>query len=171
MFFDLVMLTKLPKLGIAIESKHNPTVLALPTKSCCDRPTKFASAKGTKQGGYILAEAVNNEPKIIIIATGSEVGLAMEAREKLEAENIPTRVVSMPCIELFDAQSAAYQAEVLPKDVKKLVIEAGVSFGWHGKADAFLTVDKFGASAPGDVVFKEYGFTVENAVAKAKKLL
>lgn len=158
--------------AFAINEKHKPTVLALSRQKVdlIDR-TKFASAKGTKQGGYILAEASNNEPKVIIIATGSEVGLAMKTREQLESENIPTRVVSMPCTELFDAQSAAYQAEVLPKDVKALVIEAGVSFGWGGKADAFLTVDKFGASAPGDVVFKEYGFTVENAVEKAKELL
>jgi len=99
----------------------------------------------------------------------------MEAREKLEAENIPTRVVSMPCWELFDEQDAAYRESVLPKSVTaRLAIEAGVSLGWSkyvGDAGDTLTVDKFGASAPAEVVFKEYGFTVENVVEKAKKLI
>ena len=77
----------------------------------------------------------------------------------------------MPCTEIFDGQSAEYQASVLPSNVKKLAVEAGVSFGWHKYADDMLTVDRFGASAPAEVVFKEYGFTVENVVEKAKKLL
>jgi transketolase len=157
---------------IAIENKHTPSVLALSRQKVAliDR-TKFASAKGTEKGGYILAEASNNSPKVILVSTGSEVGLAMQAREVLEAENIATRVVSMPCTDIFDAQSAEYQASVLPSNVKTLSIEAGVSHGWHKYADDCVSVDKFGASAPAEIVFKEYGFTVENAVAKAKALI
>ena len=156
---------------IAIESKHKPSVLALSRQKVAliDR-TKFASAKGTEKGGYILAEATNNQPKVIIVSTGSEVGLAMQAREVLESENIATRVVSMPCTELFDAQTAEYRESVLPSNVKTLSIEAGVSHGWHKYADDCVSVDKFGASAPAEIVFKEYGFTVENVVAKAKAL-
>ena len=155
--------------AIAINEKHKPTVLALSRQKVAliDR-TKFASASGTKQGGYILAEASNNEPKVILISTGSEIGLAMQAREVLESENIATRVVSMPCTDIFDEQSAEYRESVLPYKVKALAIEAGVSFGWHKYADDVLAVDKFGASAPAEVVFREYGFTVENVVEKAK---
>lgn len=158
--------------AIAINEKHKPTVLALSRQKVAliDR-TKFASAKGTHQGGYVLAEASNNTPKVILISTGSEIGLAMQARDVLESEGIATRVVSMPCTELFDAQSAEYQESVLPPKIKALAIEAGVSFGWHKYADDVLAVDKFGASAPAEVVFREYGFTVENVVAKAKNLL
>ncbi len=157
---------------IAIENKHKPSVLALSRQKVAliDR-TKFASAKGVEKGGYILAEATNNQPKVIIVSTGSEVGLAMQAREVLESENIATRVVSIPCTDIFDEQSAEYRESVLPNNVKTLAVEAGVSFGWHKYADDVLGVDKFGASAPAEIVFKEYGFTVENVVAKAKSLV
>jgi len=157
---------------LALESKHKPSVLALSRQKVAliDR-TKFASAKGTEKGGYILAEASNNAPQVILIATGSEVGLAVEAREVLESENIAVRVVSMPCTDIFEEQSAEYQSSVLPSNVKTLAIEAGVSFGWHKYADDVLGVDKFGASAPAEIVFKEYGFTVENVIAKAKGLI
>jgi transketolase len=161
---------------IAIKRRHAPTALAFSRQKVAlvDR-TKYATANDTAKGAYILAEASNNAPQIILIATGSEVGLAIEAREVLESENIPTRVVSMPCWELFDEQSAEYRESILPKSVKpRLAIEAGVSLGWSkyvGDHGDTLTVDKFGASAPADVVFKEYGFTVEDVVAKAEKLL
>ncbi len=140
---------------------------------------KFADAKGLHKGAYILAEAENKKgkkavPKLLIIATGSEVGLAMEAREKLNASGTPTRVVSMPCWEFFDEQSEAYKESVLPKSLKaRLAIEAGVSQGWAkyvGLEGDTLTVDKFGASAPAEDVFREYGFTVENVLKKAKNL-
>jgi transketolase len=142
--------------------------------------SKFASADGLHKGAYVLAEAEDAqgnqiEPKLIIIATGSEVGLAMKGREQLIAENIPTRVVSMPCCEFFDEQSNEYKESVLPKHVTaRMVIEAGVSQGWHkyiGTEGGTITVDKFGTSAPAADVFKEYGFTVENVVEKAKKLI
>ncbi|HEY8563298.1 MAG TPA: transketolase [Pyrinomonadaceae bacterium] len=161
---------------IALLRRHAPTALAFSRQKVAliDR-TKFASAEGTLKGAYILAEASNKEPRLILIATGSEIGLAMEAREKLEAEGTATRVVSMPCWELFDEQDAEYRESVLPSNVKaRLAIEAGVSLGWAkyvGDAGDCLTVDKFGASAPAEVVFREYGFTVENVVEKAKNLL
>jgi transketolase len=161
---------------IALKRRHAPTALAFSRQKVAliDR-TKFASADGSLKGAYVLAEASNNAPKLILIATGSEVGLAMQAREQLEAEGTPTRVVSMPCWELFDEQSAEYRESVLPKSVKaRLAIEAGVAMGWAkytGDEGDCLTVDKFGASAPAEVVFREYGFTVENVVERAKKLL
>lgn len=140
---------------------------------------KYADAKGLHKGAYVLAEAENKrgetiEPRIILIATGSEVGLAMKAREQLNAQNTPTRVVSMPCWEFFDEQSARYKETVFPKNATaRLAIEAGVSLGWSkyvGDAGDTLTVDKFGASAPAADVFREFGFTVENLVRKAKRL-
>ncbi len=141
---------------------------------------KFAKADGLHKGAYVLAEAEDKagksvEPKLILIATGSEVGLAMEAREKLNKSGTPTRVVSMPCWEFFDEQSAKYKESVLPKNVTaRLAIEAGVSQGWHkyiGDAGDTLTVDKFGASATAEDVFRDYGFTVENVVKKANRLI
>jgi transketolase len=141
---------------------------------------KFADAKGLHKGAYILAEAETKAgkattPKLILIATGSEVGLAMEAREKLNAAGTPTRAVSMPCWEFFDEQSAKYKESVLPSKVKaRLAIEAGVSLGWAkyvGDAGDTLCVDRFGASAPAEDVFRDYGFIVENVIKKAKKLL
>lgn len=141
---------------------------------------KYASAAGLHKGAYILAEAENKQgkavqPKLILIATGSEVGLAMQAREQLNASGTPTRVVSMPCWEFFDEQTPKYKESVFPANVKaRLAIEAGVSLGWAkytGDAGDTLTVDKFGASAPAEDVFKEFGFTVENVVKKAKRLV
>ncbi len=164
----------------AIKRQHAPTAFALSRQKVAliDRK-KFASAKGLHKGAYILAEAETKvgkaaTPKLILIATGSEVGLAMEARERLGREGTPTRVVSMPCWEFFDSQSAKYKEEVLPaKITARLAIEAGVSMGWHkyvGDRGDILAVDRFGESAPAEDVFRDYGFTVENVVRKAKML-
>lgn len=165
----------------ALKSENAPTAFALSRQKVAviDRK-KFADAKGLHKGAYVLAEAEDKkgnsvEPKLILIATGSEVGLAMEAREKLNASGTPTRVVSMPCWEFFDEQSAKYKESVLPANIKaRLAIEAGVSLGWAkyvGLEGDTLTVDKFGASAPAEDVFRDYGFTVENVIKKAKKLI
>jgi len=165
----------------ALKRSNGPTSFALSRQKVdvIDRK-KYADAKGLHKGAYILAEAAAKNgkianPKLIIIATGSEVGLAMKSRTELQSQGIPTRVVSMPCWEFFDAQPQKYKDEVLPPRVTaRLAIEAGVSQGWakyvgdHGNT---LTVDRFGASAPAEDVFKDYGFTVENAVKKAKALL
>lgn len=165
----------------ALKSKCAPTAFALSRQKVMviDRK-KFADAKGLHKGAYVLAEAEDKkgkaaQPKLILIATGSEVGLAIEAREKLNAEGTPTRVVSMPCWEFFDEQTPKYKEEVLPSKIKaRLSIEAGVSLGWAkyvGLKGDTLAVDKFGASAPAEDVFRDYGFTVENVIKKAKKLL
>lgn len=165
----------------ALERDTAPTAFAFSRQKVAliDRK-KFANAKGLHKGAYVLAEAEDKNgkssaPKLILIATGSEVGLAMEAREKLNASGTPTRVVSMPCWEFFDDQSAAYKESVLPRNIiARLSIEAGVSLGWHkyvGLEGDTLTVDKFGASAPAADVFRDYGFTVENVIKKAKKLV
>ncbi len=165
----------------ALNRDTGPTAFAFSRQKVAliDRK-KFAKADGLHKGAYILAEALDKtgkktEPKLILIATGSEVGLAMEAREKLNASGTPTRVVSMPCWEFFDEQSAKHKESVLPSNVKsRLAIEAGVSQGWHkytGDGGDTLTVDKFGASAPAEDVFRDYGFTVENVIKKAEALL
>ncbi len=135
-----------------------------------------SGAKGdVSRGAYILAEASGGAPRLILIGTGSELQLAAAARPKLEAEGIPTRVVSMPCWEFFDAQPREYRDEVLPPGVKaRLSIEAGVTLGWRkyvGDAGGSIGVDRYGASAPGDIVMKEYGFTVEHVVSYAHGLL
>jgi transketolase len=164
----------------AIKRQDAPTAFALSRQKVAliDRK-KYADAKGLHKGAYILAEAETKAgketaPKLIIIATGSEVGLAMEAREKLNAEGTPTRVVSMPCWEFFDEQSAKFKEEVLPAKVTaRLAIEAGVSMGWSkyvGDKGDTLCVDKFGTSAPAEDVFKAYGFTVENVIKLARNL-
>ena len=165
----------------ALNRTDGPTAFAFSRQKVAliDRK-KFADARGLHKGAYILAEAEdrkggNAEPQLILIATGSEVGLAMEAREKLNRSGTPTRVVSMPCWEFFDEQSPKYKESVLPSTVKpRLAIEAGVSLGWAkytGDNGDTLTVDIFGASAPAEDVFRDYGFTVDNVVRKAKKLL
>ena len=165
----------------ALKRKNAPTAFALSRQKVAviDRK-KHADAKGLHKGAYVLAEAEDKkgeqtEPKLILIATGSEIGLAMQAREQLNAQNTPTRVVSMPCWEFFEEQQAKYKEEVLPSKIRaRLAIEAGVSLGWAkyvGTEGDTLSVDKFGASAPAEDVFRDYGFTVENVIKKAKKLL
>ena len=171
---------------LAILRRHAPTALALTRQKVplIDRKV-YASAEGLRRGGYVLAEAdevetrpsgrVQSNPQLILIATGSEVSLALEAREQLQKDGVPTRVVSMPCIELFEEQSADYRDEVLPESVTaRLAIEAGVRQGWDryvGPAGDVICLDRFGASAPGDVVMKNLGFNVDNVVSRARKLL
>jgi transketolase len=167
---------------IAILRRHAPTALALTRQKVgvIDR-SHFAKADGLRRGGYILAEAepiVRAEgaaPQLILIATGSEVSLALEAREKLQADGIATRVVSLPCWELFEEQTQDYRDEVLPPGVTaRLGIEAGIRQGWDryvGTQGDVICLDRFGASAPGDVVMRELGFNVENVLNHARALL
>jgi len=133
-----------------------------------------AKAKGLAQGAYILEEA-SAVPKLLLLATGSEVHLAVEARKRLEADGIPTRVVSMPSWELFTAQPQAYRDEVLPPAVKARVsIEAGVTFGWQrwvGSEGVCLGIDHFGASAPAEILFEQFGLTVDKVVEVAKQMV
>jgi transketolase len=135
-----------------------------------DRST-HPSAEGVAQGAYILAEAGSGTPKVILIATGSEVTLALEARELLEAAGTPTRVVSMPCREWFEAQEASYRQQVLPPEVRARVsVEAAVSFGWRdfvGDDGESVSLEHFGASAPYQILFEQFGITPDRIVAAA----
>ncbi len=133
-----------------------------------------AKTADAARGGYILEEA-SATPKIILLATGSEVAVALEARASLESSGIPTRVVSLPCWEIFNAQDAAYRDSVIPEAIKARVsIEAGVTFGWQrftGDGGASIGLDHFGASAPAETLFEQFGITAENVVNVAKGLL
>jgi len=159
----------------AIECTEGPTALALTRQKVpvYDR-SKFGSAEGVLKGAYILSDS-DGTPDLIFIATGSEVQLAVKASQALAKENIKSRVVSMPSWELFEKQSDEYKQSVLPKDVKKrVVIEAASSMGWckyAGDEGVIIGIDRFGESAPAEEIFKEFGFTPENVIKQAKKLL
>ena len=164
----------------AILRRNAPTALALTRQKVplIDR-TRFSSAEGARRGAYVLAEAeaveAERTPSLILLATGSEVSLALEARETLQQEGIATRVVSMPCWELFEEQAETYRDEVLPPSITaRLAIEAGVRQGWDryvGPAGDVICLDRFGASAPGDVALKNLGFNVDNVLKRARALL
>ena len=127
-----------------------------------------------EKGAYVIKDS-EGKPDVILLASGSEVDMTIKAAEKLDGEGIKTRVVSFPSWELFEAQSAEYKEQVLPKDVKtRLSIEPGVKQGWEkyvGDSGDCLSIEGFGASAPLEVIFDKYGFSVDNIVAKAKGLL
>ncbi|BDF57235.1 transketolase [Christensenellaceae bacterium] len=132
------------------------------------------TGKGALKGGYILKDG-GDKPDVILIGTGSEVELCMAAAEELSKENISARVVSMPCMELFDEQDAAYKESVLPNSVRaRVAVEAATSYGWAkyiGLDGGYVTIDHFGASAPAKVLFEKFGFTKEAVVAKAKEVI
>lgn len=156
-------------------TRSGPTALILTRQNLptLDRST-LAGAEGLEKGAYVLADA-DGFPQIILIATGSEVSLALQAREQLLQRGIRTRVVSMPCWELFEEQPAAYRNVVLPPQVKaRVAIEAGISMGWRkwvGDFGETISVETFGKSAPGSLVMKNYGFTVENVVETGLRVL
>ncbi|MFC5438252.1 transketolase [Rhodanobacter umsongensis] len=161
---------------VAVESTGHPLSLALTRQ---DVPTldriRYASAEGLRKGAYVLGDAKDGKPSLILIASGSEVGLILDAAEKLQADGIAVRCVSMPSWELFDAQPQDYRDQVLPPRVTaRLAVELGVAQGWEryvGARGDMLGIDHFGASAPADVLLREYGFTVANVVARAHALL
>ena len=161
---------------VAMNSLDAPVALVLTRQSVptLDR-TDLADATGLSQGAYILADAPDGNPDLILIASGSEVALILEAREQLLAKGIQVRAVSMPSWELFESQSAQYRAQVLPPSVTaRLAVEAGVSQGWHryvGPAGDILAIDRFGASAPGETMMREFGFTAANVCARASALI
>lgn len=158
--------------------KNRPVALILTRQNLptLDR-TKYAPASGLARGAYVLADAAGGKPDVILIGTGSEVSLCVEAYEKLTASGVKARVVSMPSWELFDEQDAAYQASVLPPDVTaRVAVETGVAQGWQkyigsNPKGQFVGMNSFGASAPGGVLAKHFGFTVDNVVAHAQKAL
>jgi transketolase len=166
-----------------LERRKNPAGIALtrqniPVFNRVDADATgvvFAGAENTAKGAYVLAEASNGKPKVILIATGSEVHLAVAAREQLEAKGVATRVVSAPCLEWFEEQSADYQESVLPSKVQARVsVEAGLSLGWSKYVGGFgrsVSIEHFGASADYKTLFREFGMTVENVVAAAHESL
>ncbi|MEN9203121.1 MAG: transketolase [Thermostichus sp. DG_1_6_bins_120] len=156
---------------VALEAKHTPSVLVFTRQAV--NPVEGTSIEGVAQGGYVVVEAEN--PELILIATGSELELAVKAAAQLKEEGKAVRVVSMPCVELFEAQPQSYRDSVLPPSVtKRISVEAGSTFGWHkflGFSGVAIGIDRFGASAPGPVCMEKFGFTVENVVNTAKQLL
>jgi transketolase len=161
---------------VAIQYKRGPVVLAFTRQNLpiFDRAT-YTSASELRRGAYILSEAGNGKPQAILIGTGSEVQLAIEAQKQLAEKNIFARVVSMPSWELFDQQPKEYRESVLPLSIKARVsIEAGVTLGWQkyvGDSGIAIGLDRYGASAPGKVIFEKLGFTAENVMAKVMALL
>jgi transketolase len=160
---------------VAIQHKDGPVAIILTRQKVLiiDR-SKFSQAIGLRRGAYILADSAFGKPEIILIATGSEVYLALEAHEKIQAEGIRSRVVSMPSWELFEEQPEEYRNEVLPSNIKaRISIEAGSTHGWHkyaGLEGVTIGIDHFGASAAGELLFKKFGFTSENILNSAKTL-
>ena len=161
---------------VAIELRNRPVVLALTRQNVptLDR-TQVASAEGLRHGAYVLAEAPTGKPDVILIASGSEVHLVLDARQKLLEQKVQARVVSMPSWELFDAQSQEYRDSVLLPSVRlRIAVEAGVTQGWHrytGDLGDVIGLDRFGASAPGGTVMREFGFTPENVLQRTLALL
>jgi transketolase len=165
----------------AILRRRGPTALILTRQKVplIDRQT-YAPADGARRGAYVLADATDAggnhvTPRLVILATGSEVAIALEARATLQQEGTPTRVVSMPCWELFDEQTAEYRESVIPSTVgARLAVEAAASLGWHrwvGDRGDILALDRFGASAPGDTALSNLGFNAANVAARARALM
>ncbi len=156
-----------------LERPEGPSGLALTRQNL--PVLEGTSAEGVARGGYVLADASSGEPQVILIATGSELQIASEARDVLEADGVPTRVVSMPCVEWFDEQDAAYRESVLPAAVRARVsVEAGIAQPWYrftGDAGENVSIEHFGASADYQTLFREFGFTTENVVAAARRSL
>ncbi|MDW2981180.1 transketolase [Rhodanobacter sp. KK11] len=161
---------------VALETKRRPVLLALTRQNVptLDR-TRHAAADGLRRGAYVLRDAPDGKPSLILIASGSEVGLIVAAADQLQADGVAVRCVSMPSWELFDAQPQSYRDTVLPPTVSaRLAVELGSPQGWDryvGPRGDVLGIDHFGASAPADVLLREFGFTVDNVVARAKKVL
>jgi transketolase len=161
---------------VALRHRNGPVALVLTRQKLpvLDR-TALASASGLAQGAYVLADADESTPDVILIATGSEVSLALDAHARLVGGGIRSRVVSMPSWELFERQPQSYRETILPPGVRaRISIEAAAPFGWEryvGPEGAIIGVADFGASAPGPVVLREFGFTPEHVVETAKRVL
>jgi len=158
---------------LAIESKKHPTALALTRQAVptFDR-TKYASAEGVRKGAYVFSDT-QGTPDVVLIGTGSELQLAVEAQDKLASEGVKARVVSMPCWDLFEDQSAEYKESVLPSAVRaRVAVEAGIPIGWEryiGLEGRVVGQKQFGASGPAKEVFKHFGFTSDAVVKQAKE--
>jgi transketolase len=161
---------------VAIQRRDGPTALALTRQAVptLDRSLADAASELAK-GAYVLSDFGEGEPELILMASGSEVSLIYDAAARLAAEGIAVRAVSFPSWELFEEQDEAYREAVLPKDIRKrLAVEAGAGLGWDryvGSEGSILSLERFGASAPGKVIFEKLGFTVENVIARAREVL
>jgi transketolase len=161
---------------VAVGTRNKPIVLSLTRQNVptLDR-TKYAPADGLTKGAYILSDVEGGQPDIILIGTGSEVQLVVDAQEKLRAHGVKARIVSMPSWELFDAQPQSYRDSVLPPQIKARVsVEAGSPQGWEkyvGCEGSIIGINHFGASAPASVLLEKFGFTTENVVQQALRLL
>jgi len=157
---------------LAIQNRNRPSALCLSRQGMANQAN--SSIEKVSKGGYVLEDS-EGLPEIILIGTGSELDLCVEAGKKLKAEGKKVRVVSMPCVELFEEQTESYREEVLPRSIRKrIVVEAAQSFGWHkyiGIDGLAITMNSFGASAPGGTCMEKFGFTVDNVIDKARKLL
>jgi len=179
----LASMRAMPQMRVIRPADANETATAWKVAVDSDGPTSLilsrqnlpvldgtAGNDGVRRGAYVLRDA-SAEPALVIIGTGSEVALALEAADALEAEGTPTRVVSMPSWDLFEAQNAAYVDDVLPPGVPRLSVEAGSTFGWSRWADASVGIDRFGASAPGAVALDKLGINLTNVLDHAHRLL
>jgi transketolase len=158
----------------AVEKRDGPTCLALSRQNLPFVKRDEARVAAIAQGGYVLSDAADGKPRAVIIATGSEVDLALKAQAQLAEKGVQVRVVSMPCTNVFDRQDAAYRASVLPVGLPRVAVEAGVSDGWYkyvGLDGKVIGVDRFGESAPAGVLFKEFGLTAENVVKAVESVL
>jgi transketolase len=158
--------------GAALKRKDGPSTLIFSRQNLPFMERDAATVANVAKGGYVLRDAA--DAKVVLIATGSEVELAMKAADALAGEGIAARVVSMPSTDVFERQDAAYKAQVLPRGVPRVAVEAGVTDFWYkyvGLEGAVVGIDTFGESAPAPVLFKHFGFTVENVVAKTKSVL
>jgi transketolase len=160
---------------VTVEHQQGPVALILSRQKLptLDR-TVFAPVDGLRKGAYILKEADGGSPDVILISTGSELGLIVDAQKLLAEQGVKTRLVSMPSWELFDAQPEDYRKSVLPVNVKKLSVEAGASQGWHkytGTDGDVIAIDHFGASAPYETIYKNFGLTPENIANRALVLI
>ncbi|MGZ4678477.1 MAG: transketolase-like TK C-terminal-containing protein, partial [Acidimicrobiia bacterium] len=183
---QLAAMRAMPGLRVIRPADANETAAAWRIHVDDDGPTGFVlsrqklpvlegtaerAAAGVAAGAYVLVAETGSTPDVVLIGTGSEVSLCVTAAERLAADGVDVRVVSMPCWELFAEQDPAAQAEVLPPTVPTLAVEAGVTFGWERYADDVVGLDRFGASAPGSVALREFGFTPEHVVDRVQGLL
>jgi transketolase len=154
-----------------LERRDGPVGLALTRQGL--PVLEGTDAEGVAKGGYVLVDAEGGEPEVVLIATGSELQLAVEARKTLQADGVATRVVSMPCVEWFDAQDETYRNQVIPPSVRaRVAVEAGIAQPWYrfaGDAGEIVSIEHFGASADYKTLFREFGFTTEAVVDAARR--
>lgn len=157
----------------AININDAPSIISLTRQNVVQARLDYAEENLCAKGGYILREA-SSEPKVVIMATGSEVGIALDAKETLEADGVATRVVSMPCFELFDTQDETYRRSVIPESAVKVSVEAGATFGWEryvGEQGIMVGMNSFGASAPASDLYEHFGITAEAVVSQVRNKL